>query len=157
MYVCIEGRCIDGNVRLASESVLPDQGFGPGIGGYVEICVDGEYASVCTQEEHSSVDLEELGRLACYDLGYHPDESNYTIYTCTCIQYDCVYSAVSFTIGLSRFFQEGEVIDDINCPVDADTLSSCSIMTNDTSICAGHSFDAFLQCYNGNVVNSHEL
>lgn len=75
-----EARCIDGDVRLGFQTSLPDDGFGPGIGGYVEVCVDGEYATVCANEDYSSVDIDELGTLACYDLGYEPEESMFHLY-----------------------------------------------------------------------------
>lgn len=62
------------------------------------------------------------------------------------------YLAVSFVHGIVRIFHGSDVIDDSDCPENSTSLSFCSFMTNDTGICAGHAFDAYLQCYNGKVI-----
>lgn len=69
----IEIGCNDGDVRLSSQVKAFD---GQGLGGYLEICVNGEYASVCADNTSSSIDLSELARLGCRQLlGYSSKES----------------------------------------------------------------------------------
>ena len=41
-----------------------------GVGGFIEICINGTYTTVCANDSFSSVDTESLSRLTCTQLGY---------------------------------------------------------------------------------------
>ena len=66
----IEKCSYDGQLRLARKIVnLPFEG----VGGVIEICVNGTFSRVCANNSFSSVDTETLSRLACSQLGYSPE------------------------------------------------------------------------------------
>ena len=61
---------VSGQVRLYNLFNITDGDLGDGVGGVVEICVDGTYKSVCTNPGLSSINTTELAQLTCSDLGY---------------------------------------------------------------------------------------
>ena len=84
--------CIyDGQVRLVSQYRIfetPDTPF-EGVGGVIEICINGTYTRVCANDSFSSVDTEALSRLTCAQLGY-PSEGILSIEEDSVIT-DCLY------------------------------------------------------------------
>ena len=73
LILCVE-RCVyDGQLRLASKIAFD------GVGGVIEICVNGTFSRVCANNSFSSVDTETLSRLTCSQLGY-PSEGRVVVY-----------------------------------------------------------------------------
>ena len=68
-----------GQVRLSNQYAF-DNEFGNGIGGVIEICVNGTYTRVCVNDTFSNVDNDTLATFTCNQLGY-PTNSEY--YPCT--------------------------------------------------------------------------
>ena len=67
LVLFVEKCSYDGQLRLARKiENLPLEG----VGGVIEICVNGTFTRVCANNSFSLVDTETLGRLTCSQLGY---------------------------------------------------------------------------------------
>ena len=70
MFFSTEIGCNDGAIRLSNQISIGGLGFGNGISGFLEICVNGTYSSVCANDTFSSFDPDTLVRVTCSQLGY---------------------------------------------------------------------------------------
>ncbi len=70
VFFSTEIGCNEGAIRLSNQISIGDFGFGDGISGFLEICVNGTYSSVCANDSFSSFDLDTVVSVACSQLGY---------------------------------------------------------------------------------------
>ena len=61
-------RCFYGDVNLAFNRTLINGSF-ESIGGYLEICVDGQFIAVCN--ESADLNVTHLAEITCQQLGYY--------------------------------------------------------------------------------------